>query len=128
MGDEFMQAKNQSFKHQSDKAHAEEFGSVSVFDRNPEAAVRLVRFRCPEAYALKDGVAPDVAELLQKDIEEALSYLLLSKPWVREAEQLRHRALFLELSQVVARDVAAAVLAVGESSFSAANAVLPMVA
>lgn len=49
MGDEFIQTKNQSFKHQTDEAHAEEFGSVSVFDRNPEAAVRLVRFRCPES-------------------------------------------------------------------------------
>lgn len=49
MGDEFIQTKNQAFKHQTDEAHAEEFGSVSVFDRNPEAAVRLVRFRCPEA-------------------------------------------------------------------------------
>lgn len=49
MGDEFIQTKNKSFKHQSDAAHAEEFSSVSVFDRNPEAALRLVRFRCPEA-------------------------------------------------------------------------------
>ncbi len=49
MGDEFIQTKNQSFKHQTDEAHAEEFDSVSIFDSNPEATVRLVRFRCPEA-------------------------------------------------------------------------------
>ncbi len=55
-----------------------------------------------EIYELKDQVAPDIAELLQTDIEEALSLLLLSKPWVREAEHLRHRAVYLELSQVVA--------------------------
>jgi len=49
MGDEFIQTKNQSFKHQTDTAHAEEFASVSVFDRSPETAVRLLRFRCPGA-------------------------------------------------------------------------------
>jgi hypothetical protein len=49
MGDEFIQKKNQSFKHQTDEAHEKEFGSVSLFDDNPEVAVRLVRFRCPEA-------------------------------------------------------------------------------
>ena len=47
MGDDFIQKKNQSFKHQAEKMHSEEFGSVSLFDAVPEEARRLVRFRCP---------------------------------------------------------------------------------
>ena len=49
MGDEFIQKKNQSFKHRAEKLHADEFASVSVFDANPEEALRLIRFRCPSA-------------------------------------------------------------------------------
>lgn len=48
MGDDFIQKKNQSFKHQAERLHAEEFGSVSLFDAAPEEARRLLRFRCPE--------------------------------------------------------------------------------
>lgn len=47
MGDDFIQKKNQSFKHQAEKMHDEEFGSVTLFDAVPEEARRLVRFRCP---------------------------------------------------------------------------------
>jgi len=56
MGDEFIQKKNQSFKHQAEKIHAEEFESVSVFSRNPEEAHRLVRFRCPSGDPLPGEV------------------------------------------------------------------------
>jgi hypothetical protein len=54
-----------------------------------------------ERYVDRDNVPDDIAALAEKDIEEALSYLTQSKPWLRESEQLRHRALFLELTQVV---------------------------
>lgn len=48
MGDEFIAKKNKSFTHRSERMHEQEFGALTLFADNPEEAVRLIRFRCPE--------------------------------------------------------------------------------
>jgi hypothetical protein len=55
-----------------------------------------------DSYSGKDLVPADIANLLKSDIEEGLSYLIQPKPWLRESEVLRHRAIFLELTMVIA--------------------------
>lgn len=53
-----------------------------------------------------DGRVPrEVAEMMQGNFAHALSYLEQAKPWVTEADNLRHRALFLEMSNAIARDL-----------------------
>jgi hypothetical protein len=54
------------------------------------------------AYKDRDKIPTDIKKLLSVDLEEALSYLVQPKPWLRESEALRHRALFLELTYVIA--------------------------
>jgi hypothetical protein len=48
------------------------------------------------------GIPEDVAALMDENFELALSYLSQSKPWLPETDNLRHRALLLDLSNVVA--------------------------
>jgi hypothetical protein len=55
-----------------------------------------------ERYGERDMIPSDVAPLVRTNIEEALTYLTQPKPWLRESEALRHRALFLDLSSVLA--------------------------
>ncbi len=52
----------------------------------------------------KNAVLPDaVAGMMRENFAHALSYLEQSKPWLTESENLRHRALFLEMSNAIAR-------------------------
>lgn len=48
---------------------------------------------------------PEVASMMRENFAHALSYLELAKPWLTEAENLRHRAHFLEISNAIARDL-----------------------
>ena len=49
-------------------------------------------------------ILPDaVASIMRENFAHALSYLEQSKPWLTESENLRHRALFLEMSNAIAR-------------------------
>lgn len=50
-------------------------------------------------------VPPEVVAMMQENFAHALSYLEQAKPWVTEADNLRHRALFLEFSNEIARDL-----------------------
>jgi hypothetical protein len=55
-----------------------------------------------ERYRHKEYMGGRIAEMIRADLEEGMSYLVAAKPWLREAEILRHRALFLDLSVTVA--------------------------
>src|SRR5688572_27539239 len=49
---------------------------------------------------------PGVVEaMMRENFAHALSYLEQAKPWVTEADNLRHRALFLDFSNAIARDL-----------------------
>lgn len=50
-------------------------------------------------------IPPEVAGMMRENFAHALSYLEQAKPWVTEADNLRHRALFLEMSNAIARDL-----------------------
>jgi hypothetical protein len=63
----------------------------------PDLSTRVL-----ERYRDAASIPPYVRELLRSNFEEALSFLISPKPWLRESEILRHRALYLELTQVVA--------------------------
>jgi hypothetical protein len=53
---------------------------------------------------------PDVVEaMMRENFAHALSYLEQAKPWITEADNLRHRALFLDFSNAIARDLEATV-------------------
>lgn len=54
-------------------------------------------------------VPREVASMMRENFAHALSYLEQAKPWLTEADNLRHRALFLELSNAIARDLDATV-------------------
>lgn len=55
-----------------------------------------------ERYPRGNYVAPDVFALIEDNFAHALSYLEHPKPWLSEADNLRHRALFLEFSAIIA--------------------------
>jgi hypothetical protein len=50
-------------------------------------------------------VPVEIEGLMDQNFAHALSYLEQAKPWVTEADNLRHRALFLEISNAIARDL-----------------------
>lgn len=55
--------------------------------------------------ALGDGavrIPPEVRAMMRENFAHALSYLEQAKPWVTEADNLRHRALFLDISNAIA--------------------------
>lgn len=54
-------------------------------------------------------VPPEVANMMRENFAHALSYLEQAKPWITEADNLRHRALFLEFSIAIAHDLDATV-------------------
>lgn len=57
-----------------------------------------------------DGkIPPELAAMMAENFAHALSYLEQAKPWITEANNLRHRALFLEISNAIARDLDATV-------------------
>jgi hypothetical protein len=56
---------------------------------------------------LRRLVPPAVVTMMEENFAHALSYLEQAKPWVSEADNLRHRALFLEFSNAIARDLEA---------------------
>ncbi len=39
--------------------------------------------------------------MMEEDFEKAITYLAQHRPWLPEAENLRHRALYLDLSNVL---------------------------
>jgi hypothetical protein len=55
-----------------------------------------------ERYPRREHVAPEVVALMEENFAHALSYLEHPKPWLSDAENLRHRGLFLEFSSVIA--------------------------
>jgi len=55
------------------------------------------------------GVPAPVAAMMRENFAHALSYLEQPKPWVSEADNLRDRALYLEFTEAIARDLEATV-------------------
>ena len=58
-----------------------------------------------EKFDKRDRIPSEVSRMMEENLAHALSYLEQAKPWMTEAENLRHRALFLEFSTVIARDL-----------------------
>lgn len=58
-----------------------------------------------DRYKYKESIDPKILEILQEDagqgFEKALAYLAQDKPWLPEAENLRHKALYLDFSNVI---------------------------
>jgi hypothetical protein len=54
-------------------------------------------------------IPPEVEAMMRENFAHALSYLEQRKPWSTEADNLRHRALFLDISNTIARDLDATV-------------------
>jgi hypothetical protein len=50
-------------------------------------------------YKLKDSISPEIRRLIEEDFENALVFLASDKPWLPESENLRHKALFLDLTK-----------------------------
>jgi hypothetical protein len=50
-------------------------------------------------------IPAEVKNMMTDNFAHALSYLEQAKPWVTEADNLRHRALFLDISNAIARDL-----------------------
>lgn len=61
--------------------------------------------RIREQFKPAHRIPSEVAAIMQENFAHALSYLEQEKPWLTEAENLRHRALFLEFSSVIAHDL-----------------------
>jgi hypothetical protein len=55
MGDEFIKKKTQSYKHQAEKIHAEEFSQTGVFTDLPEETTYAFRFKSP-------GIEPQLGD------------------------------------------------------------------
>src|ERR1039457_3019690 len=54
-----------------------------------------------DSYKHKDSIAPDVRRMMEEDFEKALTFLAQDKPWLPEPENLRHKALYLDLTSVI---------------------------
>jgi hypothetical protein len=52
-----------------------------------------------------EPIPDEVQAMMKENFAHALSYLEQAKPWVTEADNLRHRALFLDISNAIARDL-----------------------
>jgi hypothetical protein len=59
------------------------------------------------------GIPSEVRSLMAENFAHALSYLEQAKPWVTEADNLRHRALFLDISNAIAHDLDHTVAKIG---------------
>jgi hypothetical protein len=57
----------------------------------------------------------EVETMMTDNFAHALSYLEQAKPWITEADNLRHRALFLDISNAIARDLDDTVARVGRT-------------
>ncbi len=54
-----------------------------------------------ERYKHKEAITPDVRCMIEEDFEKALTFLAQDKPWLPESENLRHKALYLDLTNVI---------------------------
>ena len=54
-----------------------------------------------ERYKGANAIASDVRRMMEEDFEKALTFLAQEKPWMPESENLRHRALYLDLTNVI---------------------------
>jgi hypothetical protein len=54
-----------------------------------------------ERYLHVASLPPDIRHMIDEDFEKALTYLSQDKPWVSETDHLRHRALYLDLTDVI---------------------------
>jgi hypothetical protein len=61
--------------------------------------------RIIEALGNPTPIPAEVKTMMMDNFAHALSYLEQAKPWVTEADNLRHRALFLDISNAIARDL-----------------------
>jgi hypothetical protein len=61
--------------------------------------------RIREKFQPRNRIPPAVAAMMQENFAHALSYLEQAKPWVTEADNLRLRALFLDISNAIAHDL-----------------------
>jgi hypothetical protein len=52
-------------------------------------------------YRRKDFIESDVRRMMEEDFEKTLTYLSQEKPWLHESENLRHKALYLDLTNVI---------------------------
>lgn len=62
----------------------------------------------------RERIPEEVVAMMSDNFAHALSYLEQAKPWVTEADNLRHRALYLEISDAIARDLDARVARVAD--------------
>lgn len=51
-----------------------------------------------ETYEFQEPISPEIRSMLQEDFEKALTFLVGDKPWLTESDNLRHKALYLELT------------------------------
>jgi len=49
----------------------------------------------------RGDISQEVRSMLEEDFEKALTYLANENPWLRESENLRNRALYLELTHFI---------------------------
>jgi hypothetical protein len=66
---------------------------MPVTNELPKAVLNL--------YKHTAGISSEIRSLIEEDFEKALTFLATEKPWLGESENLRHRALFLDLTSCV---------------------------
>ena len=76
--------------------------------------------RMRERLGPSSRIPDEVGAIMQENFAHALSYLEQEKPWLTEADNLRHRALFLEFSSAIARDLDETVRSITRGKSSAA--------
>lgn len=90
------------------RAPADVFLLGAGFSRAASTYMPLLQdlaLRIRERFEPGARIPKEVTAIMQENFAHALSYLEQAKPWLTEAENLRHRALFLEFSSVIARDL-----------------------
>lgn len=90
------------------RAHARVFLLGAGFARAILPAMPLLQdlaVRTRDAVGGGCGIPPEVQTMMEDDFAHALSYLEQAKPWLTGADNLRHRALFLDFSNAIARSL-----------------------
>jgi hypothetical protein len=54
-----------------------------------------------ERFKQQNDISKEVRTMLEEDFEKALTYLANENPWLRESENLRNRALYLDLTHFI---------------------------
>jgi hypothetical protein len=75
-------------------------GFSKAVSRQMPVTKELSRLILARYKSVKD-LPSEIRDMIEEDVEKALTFLATSKPWLAETENLRHRVWYLEIAHVI---------------------------